>query len=243
MEKLKGMWYLYHKKVIICGVSLIILVILGIVSIISNDNKLYAKEDIISSEEKTVEEVTTQKEFITLDVKGFVNKPGVYSLEKGSRVIDAINIAGGFKEGANSDVLNLSKVLSDEMVVIVYSIDEVNNAYKDDVNISMSKDDVYSYLKETYDSMIRDSIASLVESNAKLQVEEESKDDNKNDVININTATKEELLNIPYVGESKADDIINYRNENGSFKTIEELMNVSGIGQATFDKIKSSIKV
>ena len=60
----------------------------------------------------------------------------------------------------------------------------------------------------------------------------------KNIYINLNTCTKEELMTVPNIGLSKAEAIIKYRIENGSFKSIEELKNINGIGDAIFEKIK-----
>ena len=60
--------------------------------------------------------------------------------------------------------------------------------------------------------------------------------------ININTATKDEIMTLPGIGESKASDIIRYRDEHGSFKTIEEIMNIQGIKEGVFNKIKDLIQ-
>lgn len=62
-------------------------------------------------------------------------------------------------------------------------------------------------------------------------------------IININTATISELQNITGVGEVKAQSIINYREKNGGFKSIEEIKNVDGIGDKTFEKIKDQISI
>ena len=79
-------------------------------------------------------------------------------------------------------------------------------------------------------------------------VSEENLSDNETKVeetakISINTATKEELMKLDGIGESKAENIIKYREENGNFKTIEDIKNVSGIGDAAYEKIKDSITI
>ena len=70
-----------------------------------------------------------------------------------------------------------------------------------------------------------------------------SMENGKQDIININTADKVELTNLPGIGESTANKIISYREENGKFKNIEEIKNVPGIGDAKFESIKDSITV
>ena len=71
----------------------------------------------------------------------------------------------------------------------------------------------------------------------------ESSESNSNGLININTASKEELMTLTGIGESKANDIINYRNTNGPFKSIEEITKVSGIGDNIHSQIKENITV
>lgn len=73
-----------------------------------------------------------------------------------------------------------------------------------------------------------------------LDSESESEDDGK---VNINTAKKESLMTLPGIGESKADLIIDYRESNGSFVSIEDIMNIQGIKEGVFNKIKDSITV
>lgn len=80
----------------------------------------------------------------------------------------------------------------------------------------------------------------VIEINNCIEREESNKNEN---LININTASIEELMNITGIGESKAKSIIQYRDENGNFKVIEDIKNVSGIGDALFEKIKGSITV
>ena len=70
-----------------------------------------------------------------------------------------------------------------------------------------------------------------------------SSSSNTNTKISLNHATKEELLTLTGIGESKANLIIEYRNQNGGFKTIEEIKNVKGIGDKMFEKIKDNITI
>lgn len=71
----------------------------------------------------------------------------------------------------------------------------------------------------------------------------EASGEGKEPVVNLNTATKEELMTLSGIGESRAEDIIRYREENGGFQNIEDIMKVSGIKDAAFQKIKDRITV
>lgn len=186
------------------------------------DNSIVSKNNNDISEEK-----------IQIDIKGQVNNPGVYELENNSRVIDAINAAGGLTDIANTSLINLSKKLEDQMVIIIYSNDEVLNSNVKEIETVfkvIEKECVCPNIKN--DSCINTELDNTVTDN--------SNEDNK--LVNINIASMEELMTLPNVGESKAQAIIDYRNEN-KFTTIEDIMNVSGIGEALFEKIKAHITI
>lgn len=186
------------------------------------DNSIVSKNNNDISEEK-----------IQIDIKGQVNNPGVYELENNSRVIDAISAAGGLTDIANTSLINLSKKLEDQMVIIIYSNDEVLNSNVKEIETVfkvIEKECVCPNIKN--DSCINTELDNTVTDN--------SNEDNK--LVNINTASMEELMTLPSVGESKAQAIIDYRNEI-KFTTIEDIMNVSGIGEALFEKIKAHITI
>ena len=130
--------YRYRKQILIGSVIFFFLVLLGGCIYFFMDNKkdsnkknntevLVAKKE--NSDEKSKKNTIKSEEGkkIMVDVKGFVNSPGIYSLNEDSRVIDAINMAGGITEEGDTSVLNLSKKLEDEMVIIVYSYWQVSN--------------------------------------------------------------------------------------------------------------------
>lgn len=147
-------------------------------------------------------------------------------------MIDAINVAGGLREDADTSILNLSKKLTDEMYIIIYTKTEIEQ-YK---NKKLNNKEILEKLEE--DLFIVDDY-----NDAKIKTEEVQSDTKSVIKISINTATKEELLTINGIGESKADSIIKYREENGNFKTIEDIKNVSGIGDSLFEKIKEYITI
>ena len=158
-------------------------------------------------------------EYIYVDLKGAVNNPGVYKLENDSRIIDLLQTAGGFREEADITIINLSQKLNDEDVVIIYNKFETNN---NELGIGI--------IEKKCECPKINSTGCI----------ETSNNTNK---ISLNKATKSELETLPGIGASKADLIIEYRSNNGSFKNIEELKNIKGIGEATFDKLKEFITI
>lgn len=164
---------------------------------------------------------------IQVEIKGAVKNTGVYQLEDGSRVKDLIDKSGGLTKDADTSVLNLSKELKDEDVVIIYTDKEIAEMKKGSTSIKyIEKQCVCPKLENSacFDEII-DNSESVI---------------NKTSKVSLNTSTLEELLTIPGIGESKAKLIIEYRNNNG-FKKIEDIMNVKGIGSGIFEKIKDYI--
>ena len=225
-----------HRKQII--ISLVCLILLGtlITSItmflpkkkkIKKDNAiLLTKNDIEVKKKVNLEKAKDkEKEMYKVDIKGYVVSPGIYSLEKESRVIDVINMAGGLREEANTTVINLSKKISDEMVIIIYSNQEISS---------------FSQTKEIENTII-DKCIQKDENSLKNDACISKDDDSNNNLVSINTATKEDLMTLSGIGENKAEDIIKYREEHGGFKSVDELMEVEGIGDSLFDKIKENI--
>lgn len=216
------------KKIILilCGIAI---TLSGIIYIIYRRNKV-AEEEVVDIFKEEVEETEKEsindkeelkKEKVIVDVKGMVVNPGVYEIDKKARVNDAILLAGGLKEGADTSLINLAKVVEDEMTIIVYSNEEVREKYKEEVCVC--------------DCPLISNDACLENNNTTSK--------NTNNLVNINNATYEELLTINGIGASKAEAIIKYREENGKFNSIEDIKNVSGIGDSLFAKIKDYITV
>ena len=157
------------------------------------------------------EATDTQREQVTVDVKGAVTKPGVYTLKASSRVTDAIKAAGGMTEDADTKSVNLAASLSDEEVIYVASKDE---------NVSV-----------------------VGQSDSGAASDKGGKTSQKDGKINLNTATSEELQTISGIGAKRAEDIIAYRESHGGFQSVDDLKNVSGIGDKTLEKIRESIYV
>ena len=204
-------------------ISLILLTII-IVLLFFLINKPCNKEcEVINIEEK--EEVVST---IKVDVKGMVVNSGVVEIDSNSRVIDALNEAGGLLDGSNTEYLNLSKKLKDGDVIIVYSNEYIESLKKEKV--------IYIELPCECPDKINDGCITN-------EIVNEEINSKSNTLISINTGTKEELMTLPGIGESKADAIIKYRNESNGFNTLEDIMNVSGIGEAAYSKIKDYIRL
>lgn len=154
---------------------------------------------------------------VTVHVCGAVNNPGVYELDAHARVDDAVNIAGGFKNNAARDYLNLAENISDGQKIVIYTKKQVKSFGdgKPDGSDGNSGDNI----GDTYS------------------------DSASHGLVNINTASKEELMTLQGIGESKADDIIAYRESNGRFKNTDELMNIPGIKEGVYSKISDNITV
>ena len=160
------------------------------------------KEEVwLEAEAKPQKEEET--DIIYVQVSGAVNHPGVYELPLGSRVFQALELAGGMTQEAQEKSINQAQTLEDGQMIWVPTVEEA---------------------------------AALPEQ----QPESLAKDDGK---VNLNTATKEELQTLPGIGEAKAQSIVAWREEHGSFTQIEDIMKIDGIKEGVFSKIKDSVKV
>lgn len=215
---------IYKYKYLIMTVVLIIFFLLSFF-IFRNKTEVVENIDNMLVKNDSIEEKISSK--IYIDIKGYVNKPGVYELYLGKRVIDAIDIAGGLKKGANTRFINLSKILNDGEVIVIYSDAEIKEAKKSNT-IVVETPCVCEEIKNDACYLEKDDNNETVTVNGK---------------VNINTSTLSELMTLSGIGESKAQAIIDYRNKNGLFKSIEDIVNVSGISELTYAKIKENITV
>ena len=152
---------------------------------------------------------------VVVYVCGAVVNPGVYELSEGSRIDDAVTAAGGFSEDADRTYVNLAARLSDGSKLQIPTLSETS-------------DETLAKEINSFDAEDNGSGSGASEGGG---------------LININTASQTELATLPGIGEGIAGKIIKYRDENGSFKSIEDIMKVSGIKDKLFSKIKDQITV
>lgn len=244
MEKIK--YYIEKYKILI----VLIIVLIGLISSLlyplltkKENSDVIESLDIVENEEDIKEEKEDNViEKVKVDIKGYVKNPGVYELSLSSRVIDVINMAGGLKANANTEYINLSKKITDEMIIIIYSNSDVEK-FKE-----VEKEIIYIEYEcvcpdNKNDACITDQDTVNTNGTKKDDTTTNTDENKTPDKISINTATLEELITLDGIGESKSKAIIEYREKNGGFKTLEELMNVSGIGEAAYSKIKDYIKL
>ena len=157
----------------------------------------------------------TENTVIYVDVTGAVKAPGVYTLPAGSRVFEAIALAGGAREDASLENLNQAGILQDGQQIRVYTEEEAAQMAQ------------------------QGSLPSLPGAETAAG-QEEGQEASK---VNINTAGKDELMTLTGIGETRAEAILAYRQETGGFQAPEDLMQVEGIKEKTFEKLKDQITV
>lgn len=215
------------KKIIISAVLLLILVVaFAIYMIIENENHSefdLEKEVLEQNTEnagnianlEVVNEIAEEKEKIAVHITGEVKKEGIIYLNQGARIVDAIKEAGGETKQADLSQVNLAYELQDGQKIYIPN----------------KKEKISQYITENSGTNV-----IIEDSNTSTQKGGSGK-------VNINTANQSELDRLPGIGPSLAERIIEYREENGNFKNIEDLQNVKGIGDAKFADIKDKVTV
>ena len=187
-----------YKYFIIAGA--VICTIIGVIvyNLVQNNTK-----EEYNFEENDVGQVfvinNNEDRKIKVHVSGEVINPGVIEIEEGTRIIDAVNMAGGLTEEADLTKINLAYVLEDAMKIHIPNIND-----EEELIIQENQEKI---------------------------------------MVNINTANVTELQKLDGIGSAMAQNIITYRKENGKFNSIDELKNVSGIGDSKFERIKNNICV
>ncbi len=205
-----------HKKAIfkVSVVVLIFLISFTVFALKSNNKK--SLEIQLTNSNNNIEVMANENEVapadseIVIHIAGEVVNSGVYRINKNARLEDVINLAGGFTEEAYQENLNLARKMTDGEKLVVYSKDDIEK-----------QGDSENSDKSVYKSDIMGKYNNI-------------------DLININTASLEELQTLKGVGPKTAKKIVDYRNEN-LFSNKEEILKVDGIGQKTYEKFKDKI--
>ncbi|ELZ4685370.1 helix-hairpin-helix domain-containing protein [Enterococcus faecalis] len=196
------------------GASIVILITLfvGIYLMVNKeprvDTTMWEETSLTTTAEVATDATKERAEtMIYVDIKGAVKVPGIYQLKNQQRIWDALALAGGVSEEADTTQVNYAQKVKDQMIIYVPKKGEA----------------------------VAQSLETLQESAPAQQNQEEK--------INLNTATEAELQTISGIGAKKAQEIIRFRDEQGPFKTVEELKNVPGIGEKTVERLKDMLTV
>lgn len=188
---------------------------------------------------------------ICVFVSGAVEKEGVYRLPEGARVYQAVEAAGGFRADADTSYVNLALILGDEDVIRIpakeesgadaegSSTAEGSSGGKEENSQSSGK---LSGSGKSTEGVNTESFGVIHRGDSGTGTKGDTKGGSgSGGLININTASREELMTLPGIGESKADAILEYRKTNGGFGTKEEIMNITGIKEGVYSKIEDKI--
>ena len=167
----------------------------------------------IDSEQKDQQTDREKLQICYVHICGAVKQPGVYELTADSRLFEAIQMAGGLTEEAADQVLNQAELIEDGSRIYVPTKEEVKAGMDNGDTLTQNEDNA------------------------------EKAGSTSDGKVDINTAEKNELMTLPGIGEAKADAIVRYREEHGAFQKIEDLMEVEGIKEGVFQKVKDQIKV
>lgn len=207
----------FNKKQKIIAIILITIIGIGIycyTDAIENTNEEEIENVLEVAQTNTTKE--TEEKNIFVHIAGCVQKEGMLELSSNSRIADAIEKAGGLTQEADLSDINLAYLLEDGMKIYIPNQNERQENNEKTKNIPKEENTPSMQIQDT---------------------------NTKQDVININTATQEELDTLPGIGPATAAKIIAYRKEKGKFNNKEEIKEVSGIGEAKYEKIKEYISI
>lgn len=197
----------------------------GSVSVEEKTDEQSSAGDIATGQ---MQEQAGENTMICVHVCGAVENAGVYELPAGSRVYEAVKAAGGFSEEADESYVNQAQQLADGSKLVIPTVDQVRSAPED----GGTGTEQIGIVEQ----------AALLGGGETVSIEAGSSTE-ADGKVNINTASEAQLCEIPGIGATRAAAITTYRQEHGSFHSIEEIMNVSGIKEGTYTKIKDCIKV
>lgn len=210
----------------------------------SNSNSIIQAGDasISNMVEYSSNSENNTKSEIYVYICGAVLYPNVYAVPANARIVDVVNMAGGLTEEAGKEYINLASPVYDGQKILIPTYEDISSGkynpeeYANNINDSGTNSAANNSMQASQNTVLNSNqnTSNTISSN------NNSSDSSK---ININTANETELMTIPGIGESKAEKIINYRQENGGFTQIEDIMFIPGIKEGLFNKIKDYIRV
>lgn len=206
-------WLMEYKKVlsIIGGVLAVIVIIFVGRGMMASPTKEKVMVTNVVNTTRVEETTTMMPQNCYVDIKGEVLSPGVYEFSCESRIQEVIKKAGGFTEEADETKINLAQKITDQMQIIVPNLHSKQEG------------------------------GVTEETSGKATSSNTTPSNSKQGVININTATLEELQTIKGIGKKKAEAILQYRKEHGAFRSKEDLLQVKGIGKKALEAIESQV--
>ncbi len=187
--------------------------------------------------------------YIYVHLCGAVKKSDVYKVEEDTRLVDVIALAGGLTEDAAGDFVNQASLLEDGQQIYIPTKEEVKEKTPLEYTASSLPNKNNSSSSSNNSSNSNNSGNSNNSNNSSNNSNNSNNSSNNNSkksnngIININTASKEELMTLSGIGEAKAKSIIDYRETHNGFKSIEEIKNIVGIKDSIYNKVKDSISV
>lgn len=219
---------LNQKQKIIMIIGIIVVVLIIGYYYVNSTKEVYGQKEIRNliedNEEQTEEEkqeIGKEEKTILVHITGAVEKNGVVEIKENSRINDAIEAAGGITKEADLSEVNLAYIIEDGQKIYIPSIND----------------------KEEKDNQIKNDVIIITESSGNSVIKDDQEAESKGQKVNINKAGLEELMTLQGIGETTAWKIIEYRALNGKYKSIEDIKNVSGVGDAKFNAIKDYITV
>lgn len=212
-----------NKKIAAVCLAVVFCVIVSLLPQEREESAAALQETVAAAEQKEETAAT-----IKVYVSGAVHNPGLHDIASGSRAVDAIVAAGGLTEEANKDRVNLAKICKDGMQINVPRL-----SAKELRRLRMER----SVGNVSTESTVTPESSYAAPADGAYSAAAGTESAVYGGVIHLNSASAAELEELPGVGEVTAQRIVEYRAQHG-FSRIEDIMNVKGIGQAKFNKMR-----
>ena len=213
----------YRKLAMLAAVLLVISIVSGAVALLLSSNDHPPIQVMLPSSEDSATSISPSDPEIKVYISGAVNHPGVYQLEPGDRLVDVLEQAGGAAQGAQLDAMNLSLRVADQDHYHIPRLGEVPSGATSGLTTSGTR--------------------RVLPGNGYVGESAVIRTTSPDGRIDLNSAPAELLETLPGIGPVLAKAIIDYRESNGGFQTVEEVTNVPRIGPITYQKMRDLVTV